>query len=42
MLVFIESKIEKDMEITMLLTNTGKCADHAGLFQGAAHTSMMF
>lgn len=42
MLVFIETEIEKNMEITMLLTNTQKCADHAGAVQGAARTSVMF
>lgn len=42
MVFFIDTEIEKNMEITMLLTNTWKCADHAGLVQGAPHTSIMF
>lgn len=42
MLVFIETEIEKNMEITMLLNNTWKCADRAGAVQGVAHTSMVF
>jgi len=42
MLFFVETEIERNREMTMLLTNAWKCADHAGLVQGAAYTSMMF
>lgn len=42
MLVFVETEIEKNMDITMHLSNAWKCADPAGLVQGGAHTSIMF
>lgn len=42
MLVFVETEIEKNMDITMHLSNAWKCADPAGLVQGGYHTSIMF
>lgn len=42
MLVCFQTEIVKSMTTAVLLTNPWKRADHAGLLQGATHTSMMF